>query len=137
LDHTHSLARRIGLAQLPLACIATRFLQDVWARVVRRFDVPARVQAELLVKAFVVLFLLKVLTGIVLAGVCAEYRIVEETRKFKAKSGGTNTPAPAPAPSPVLSAASVPQAFFPLKELPVVASTGETPPTAPQVAEST
>lgn len=27
LDHTHSIVRRIGLAQLPLACIFLRFVQ--------------------------------------------------------------------------------------------------------------
>jgi len=86
LDHTHSLARRIGLAQLPLACTAMRFMQDVWARVVRRFGVSGYDQAKFLCLAYAALFLLKVLTGIILAGTCAEYRIVEETRKAKAKA---------------------------------------------------
>ncbi len=81
LDHTHGLARRIGLAQLPLACIATRFMQDVWARVVSRYAVTAAGQAHILCAAFACLFMLKVLTGIVLAGVCAEIRITEENSK--------------------------------------------------------
>ena len=41
LDHTHSLARRIGLAQLPLACIVTRFMQDVWIRLMAQHEFSA------------------------------------------------------------------------------------------------
>jgi len=81
LDHTHSLARRMGLAQLPLACIVVRFLQDVWARSSLRFGLGFRSQTRLLARAFGCLVLLKVLTGIVLAGLCAESRITEETAK--------------------------------------------------------
>lgn len=103
LDRTHSLARRIGLAQLPLACIVMRFLQDVWVRVVRSFEISSHDQALLLAKAFVVLFLLKILTGIILAGVCAEYRIAEETRKAMVKA----TTAPPFSPSMSSSSSAV------------------------------
>ncbi len=85
LDQTHSLARRIGLAQLPLACIVTRFMQDVWARLLVRFELTPGGQAMILALTFACLFLLKVLTGIILAGVCAELRIEEETRRADAK----------------------------------------------------
>jgi Mg-chelatase subunit ChlI len=85
LDHTHSLARRIGLAQLPLACIVARFLQDAWFRVVARYEVGALGQVKLLAAAFLNLFLLKVLTGVILAGICAELRIAEESAKATRK----------------------------------------------------
>ena len=81
LDHTHSLARRIGLAQLPLAAIAARFLQVVWARAVPFFAISASAQRELLCYGFACLLAAKVLTGILLAGVFAECRIEEETAK--------------------------------------------------------
>lgn len=85
LDHTHSLARRIGLAQLPLACTVVRFLQDVWLRLVLRFELSPSGQIRLLSSIFLCLFLLKVLSGIILAGVCAQMRIKEETTKKKRK----------------------------------------------------
>lgn len=81
LDHTHSLARRIGLAQLPLACIVARFLQDVWTRFLGQHHVSPGGQARILAGGFGCLLLLKVLTGIVLAGWSAEHRINEETKK--------------------------------------------------------
>jgi hypothetical protein len=81
LDHTHSLARRIGLAQLPLAAIAARFLQVVWARAVPFFEISAGAQRELLGYLLACLLAAKVLTGVLLAGVCAECRIAEETAK--------------------------------------------------------
>jgi len=81
LDHTHSLARRIGLAQVPLAAIAARFLQVVWGRAVPFFEISPGAQRELLVYAFACLLAAKVLTGILLAGICAEGRIAEETAK--------------------------------------------------------
>ncbi len=81
LDHTHSLARRIGLAQLPLACIVTRFMQDVWIRLMAQHQFTFAGQQRLFLSGFGCLLLLKILTGIVLAGVSAEHRIHEETSK--------------------------------------------------------
>ena len=85
LDHTHSLARRIGLAQLPLACIVARFLQDVWTRFLGQHHFSPGGQVRILAGGFGCLLLLKVLTGIVLAGWSAEHRINEETKKAQAK----------------------------------------------------
>jgi hypothetical protein len=85
LDHTHSLARRIGLAQLPLACTVVRFLQDVWLRLAMRFELTYQGQVRLLGSGFICLFLLKVLTGIIIAGMSAQWRIREEITKRNLK----------------------------------------------------
>ncbi|KAJ8608933.1 hypothetical protein CTAYLR_005313 [Chrysophaeum taylorii] len=69
LDHTHAVTRRLGLAVLPLACVAARYLTIAagWLRISLQLSSIATI---LVVAAFAVcIFELKMLTSICLAGV--------------------------------------------------------------------
>ena len=69
LDHTHAVTRRLGLAVLPLACIATRYLAIAKHNLQLTLNLSNVSILAIFLALFLVLLELKVLTSVCLAGV--------------------------------------------------------------------
>eukprot|EP00617_Octactis_speculum_P015926 CAMPEP_0185754512 /NCGR_PEP_ID=MMETSP1174-20130828/13160_1 /TAXON_ID=35687 /ORGANISM="Dictyocha speculum, Strain CCMP1381" /LENGTH=284 /DNA_ID=CAMNT_0028432763 /DNA_START=334 /DNA_END=1189 /DNA_ORIENTATION=- len=90
LDHTHILTHRLGLAQLPLACVFARFSQDIWTRAFARYPASLPDPWRLAIILYIGLIELKILTGIVLTGMSAKHVMAQEQKKFEAAKGRRN-----------------------------------------------
>ncbi|KAH8094081.1 hypothetical protein JL720_4070 [Aureococcus anophagefferens] len=73
LDHTHAVTRRLGFAVLPLACVSLRYLSlaSNWLRL--SLDLGTAELAVILAGFAVLLFQLKLLSSICLAGLACGY----------------------------------------------------------------
>lgn len=65
LDHTHVLSKKVGLAQLPLAAVAIRFLAIAWAGI--KLDISYLGFGLLMVLLFFILVLIKIISGLLVA----------------------------------------------------------------------
>jgi len=97
LDHTHAVTRRLGLAVLPLTCVAHRYLSIALAWLKLSLELSDFALASLCLLGFLVTLELKVLTSVLLAGVSIE-RHARFTKQLAAEkidnSSGINAALP-------------------------------------------
>ena len=73
LDHTHAVTRRLGFAVLPLACVSLRYLSLALNWLTLSLDLATSKAAAIVAAFAVLLFQLKLLTSICLAGLATDY----------------------------------------------------------------
>mmetsp|Transcript_122 Transcript_122/g.142 ORF Transcript_122/g.142 Transcript_122/m.142 type:complete len:662 (-) Transcript_122:38-2023(-) len=97
MDHTHNVVRRMGLAQIPLACVMVRFLLEATKYSSSLLEISNTNLVLLVIGLFVILFIIKIFLGIVTLKIAT---LVLENSAVKDKSSQTDTHFPIiPAPT--------------------------------------
>ena len=71
MDHTHNVVRRIGMAQIPLACVLVRYLNEAAKYSSSLLEISNTEVLALVVALFTILFVLKIFLGIVIINLAA------------------------------------------------------------------
>mmetsp|Transcript_16791 Transcript_16791/g.26191 ORF Transcript_16791/g.26191 Transcript_16791/m.26191 type:complete len:625 (-) Transcript_16791:189-2063(-) len=95
MDHTHAVVRRVGLAQIPLACVMVRYLREAAKYSTSLLDISNRDLILLVLALFVLLFIGKICLGIIILKLATlNLSTCEVEKNDSDKSGGSNVSQP-------------------------------------------
>ena len=78
MDHTHNIVRRLGLAQIPLACVLVRYLSEAAKYSTSLLEVSNLDLFILIFLVFTILFIIKICIGIVILNL-ASYNLSDHS----------------------------------------------------------
>ena len=94
MDHTHAVVRRVGLAQIPLACVMVRYLREAAKYSTSLLDISNKDLIVLVLALFVLLFIGKICLGIIILKLASLNLSTCEMEKNSPGKSGSRVPKP-------------------------------------------